>query len=146
MRASLLEPAMPRRLAVSIAVASVLAALALPAAAEFALTNEAQAFFVAKTGNDANDGTKAAPFLTIGRGLTAAAASGTKKRVLVAAGTYAESVIIPNGVGLYGKFNPGDWSRTSDQVTTIQVTSGPRVAIRATGNANGGLVDGINVS
>jgi len=53
--------------------------------------------FVSPTGDDANDGTKAKPFKTIGKAL----ASG-KTRVVVCEGTYAEALDIGRDVEIYG--------------------------------------------
>jgi len=53
--------------------------------------------FVSPTGDDANDGTKAKPFKTIGKAL----ASG-KTRVVVCEGTYAEALDIARDVEIYG--------------------------------------------
>jgi hypothetical protein len=89
-----------------------------------ALVDDTQAFFVdTVTGNDGNAGTMAAPFKTIGAGVTAANASGSKKRVLVSKGTYNQAVTLPNGVSLYGGFDAAaGWSRAAANTTTIAAT------------------------
>jgi hypothetical protein len=54
---------------------------------------QAQTYYVAKTGNDSNSGTKTAPWLTISHAATEAKAGST---VYVGAGTYNESVAFAN--------------------------------------------------
>ena len=53
--------------------------------------------FVSSSGNDANPGTKALPYKTIGKAL-----EGTKPLVAACEGTYAEALVIGRTVGLYG--------------------------------------------
>ena len=60
--------------------------------------------FVAKNGSDSNAGTRSAPKLTIGGGI-AAAVSGTKRDVYVATGVYGESIVLSNGISVYGGYN-----------------------------------------
>ncbi len=67
-------------------------------------------FFVAKSGDDLNAGTMAAPFLTIAAGVAAAGVQRVGKPVFVAEGTYTESVTTT--VSLFGGFDATDnWSR-----------------------------------
>ena len=63
---------------------------------------EAKVVYVAKTGNDANDGLSwAAAKLTVTAGLNTAVAG---DEVWTAAGTYAERITLKAGAGLYGGF------------------------------------------
>ncbi|MCA2981255.1 MAG: hypothetical protein INH37_23520, partial [Myxococcaceae bacterium] len=50
-------------------------------------------------------GTRASPFRTIREGLAAAAASATRKAVLVAQGSYVEQVVLEAGVSLHGGYS-----------------------------------------
>lgn len=56
--------------------------------------------FVSPSGNDTNPGTRAAPFLTVGKALASA-----KPRVVLCEGEYTESVELTRPVELYGKVN-----------------------------------------
>ncbi|MFH1531484.1 MAG: hypothetical protein ABIK09_12220, partial [Pseudomonadota bacterium] len=60
--------------------------------------------FVAKDGSDAAAGTRSAPVLTIGQGLLAAQDLGLTN-VYVATGVYVESVLLPEGLRLYGGYS-----------------------------------------
>lgn len=79
----------------------------------------AHAFFVSPAGSDAGTGTRLDPFLTIGHAVAQAAADPVRWQVLVAAGTYAESVILPDGVSLFGQYVAADWARDAAEVTLI---------------------------
>lgn len=58
------------------------------------------------------DGSREAPFATIGGALESAVAGTT---VVVAAGTYDEGMRIPAGVLVVGGFDPTTWERTADK-------------------------------
>src|SRR5258705_6239106 len=58
------------------------------------------AIYVSPAGDDAANGTRAAPLKTIGAALALAAVSG-KPRVNVSAGTDAETVVLRSGVSLF---------------------------------------------
>ncbi len=87
-------------------------------------------------GDDVNPGTdRSAPKKTIQAGVIAALAA--KGDVYVGAGTYAESVILANGVSIFGGFDPATWVRdsfkssaTPSYTTTIQ---GGAIAIDGNG-------------
>ena len=81
------------------------------------------AYFVAPSGDDSNSGTAASPFRTIQRGVTAAASDASRKQIYVAVGTYAESVSLlssADGIGVFGGYNAGSWSRTGAADTTVE--------------------------
>jgi len=59
--------------------------------------------FVAKDGSDGAAGTLSAPVLTIGQGILAAQDQGVPN-VYVATGVYVESVLLPEGIRLYGGY------------------------------------------
>src|SRR5882672_5183295 len=72
---------------------------------------EAYGVFVSPTGSDANQGTRPAPVLTIGRGMDVAKAAG--KRVYVCAGSYAEQLVVAasrDGVNVYGGLDCARWT------------------------------------
>ncbi|HYV46054.1 MAG TPA: DUF1565 domain-containing protein, partial [Myxococcaceae bacterium] len=80
----------------------------------------AHAYFVSTSGADANPGTQAAPFRTIQHAVDAAAANPARWQVLVARGTYAETVRLANGVSLWGQYDPVTWARSQANETLIQ--------------------------
>ena len=83
----------------------------------------AASYFVSPQGLDSNPGTIDLPFLTITRGITAAAGDSTKRNVLVAGGTYDESVSVSDGVNLYGGYQAGTWERTGNDTIIAGVSS-----------------------
>src|SRR5262249_2725680 len=68
--------------------------------------------FVSSSGSDTNPGTQALPLRTIAKGIDQAASIGNGVDVYVAAGTYAESVAVVEGVSLYGGWaeSPTGWA------------------------------------
>lgn len=103
----------------------------------------AKSFFVAPSGSDANSGTMAAPFATIARGIAAANADAVRKHVLVAAGTYPESVTLASGVSLFGLYEPTLWRRSPLNITTI--ASPTTTALFADGYSGDGYVEGFQL-
>jgi hypothetical protein len=85
----------------------------------------ANAFFVSTDGADDNPGTRAQPFQTITAGIAAAAADPLRHTVAVAAGSYAESVTLADGVSVFGHFQPASWLRDP---TTFSAISGAAFA------------------
>ena len=69
-----------------------------------------RAFFVANGGDNDNPGTRELPFATIQRGINAASDSRSRDHVYVAAGYYAETVAIPDGVSVFGLYDDSKWS------------------------------------
>ncbi len=83
------------------------------------------AIYVSPAGDDAANGTRAAPLKTIGAALALAASSG-KNRVNVAEGIYPENVQLRSGISLYGGYDPATWTRTPAKfITTIGPPPGP---------------------
>ncbi|MDH5408600.1 MAG: DUF1565 domain-containing protein, partial [Gammaproteobacteria bacterium] len=76
----------------------------------------ANAIFVAKTGNDANQGTRSSPLLTIQEAINQAS---NGKDVYIASGAYDESLTLKNGVSLYGGYRAADWFRDRAVNTTL---------------------------
>jgi uncharacterized repeat protein (TIGR02543 family) len=62
-------------------------------------------FYVSKTGQDSNDGSKENPFETIGAAITAANLQMGTDIICIAAGTYTESMMLTTGTSLLGGFN-----------------------------------------
>ena len=81
-----------------------------------------QAVFVAPNGDDAADGTHAAPVRTVRRGAVLAHVYGLA-HVLVSAGTYPETLALTDGVSLHGGYDRNDatraWRRSPSKVVTL---------------------------
>lgn len=73
-------------------------------------------FVSATTGSDANAGTKKDPFATIDAAIAAADSGQT---IVVAGGTYRETVGLRSGVTLEGGYNPSGWKRDTAQYPTV---------------------------
>src|SRR5882724_1536572 len=105
------------------------------------------AIYVSPAGDDAANGTRAAPLKTIGAALALAAVS-DKPRVNVAAGTYAENVELRSGISLYGGYDPATWTRDpATFVTIIGPSPGPSssaVAVQGD-NVTGVTIDGFTI-
>ena len=76
--------------------------------------SDAVGVFVSAMGDDMNPGTKASPVKTLGKALTIV---GSKPRVYVCEGTYAESVDLTKPVSIYGGFKCADWSYSGAKPT-----------------------------
>ncbi|MEM9459660.1 MAG: hypothetical protein AAGF11_36115 [Myxococcota bacterium] len=87
-------------------------------------------FVDTNVGDDGNDGrsTKTAVG-TIARGLEIAASFSPPRPVLVAAGLYEESVVLESGVGVYGGYASGTWTRNIDGNPTIVRGTEPRTLV-----------------
>lgn len=94
-----------------------------------------QAVFVATTGNDTASGTRDAPVATITRAIAVAVAGG-RTQVLVAEGSYVESIVVAAGISIHGGYraNAG-WLRFTTAKTTIA----------APASASAVVVDGVHV-
>ena len=79
------------------------------------------AVFVSPNGKDTNPGTKDTPKRQIQAAVLAATAGG-KKSVYAAAGSYYR-VAAAAGVGIYGGYDPGNWSHRSSKLTTTMAGS-----------------------
>jgi len=87
----------------------------------------ADAVFVAPTGSNAGSGSKSAPYATIQKAVDAAPAGRT---VVVRAGTYHESVVMPQGKALTLQSYPGEkvWLDGSRQVSSWTASGSTRYA------------------
>ncbi len=77
------------------------------------------AFYVSPQGLDTNAGTRGSPFLTITKAIDSAAADGVKHTVIVANGTYGESVTLADGVSVYGQYDSSTWIRDTSANSII---------------------------
>lgn len=86
------------------------------------------AWFVAPDGTDANPGTALQPFATLQKAVAAAAGS-EMKQIYVSVGTYDRVGLGANasGIGLYGGYERGPWSRTT--ATPATVTGAPEALL-----------------
>ncbi|HWU86983.1 MAG TPA: DUF1565 domain-containing protein, partial [Kofleriaceae bacterium] len=102
----------------------------------------AHAFFVSPAGTDTGTGTRLDPFLTIGHAVAQAAADPVRRQVLVAAGTYAESVTVPDGVGVFGQYDPAaGWARSPSASTII--ASPTSIGVRVANTTAEGYLEGL---
>ena len=105
----------------------------------------ANSIFVTPSGDDVNPGSMALPKKTINAGITAALGAGFVS-VLISTGTYAERVIIMNGISLYGGYNSSTaWSRSAANLVTVTgLDQNDRViAIEGTGITSATTIDRI---
>lgn len=81
-------------------------------------------FVDAKNGSNDSDGTKAKPYQTIAKALTAN--SGAKPRVYVCAGAYSDNVVIDktHAASVYGGFACGAWTYATSNTVTVKPVSG----------------------
>ncbi len=81
---------------------------------------KAMAVFVSPLGNDVNPGTSSLPKKTIQAAIASALVL-EKKELYVSKGTYAESVTLAGGVGVFGGYDYlNDWHRSLANATTIE--------------------------
>ena len=92
--------------------------------------------FVAKDGSDAAAGTRAAPVLTIAQGLSTAQAL-EFTNVYVATGVYVESVILPEGLRLYGGYSADFTERAPLLHQTAMLGLPPTPALPGAVNVDG---------
>lgn len=91
-----------------------------------------RAYFVAKSGNDNNPGTREKPFKTIGKALGILDNMSSEiDQVYVSHGTYSESLEMVDGIAIYGGFDAGrNWERGAQH----------RVIISGSHNVNGNRI------
>ena len=85
------------------------------------------ALFVAKTGNDTNPGTIEAPVETIGQALALAGAGG-QRDVYVATGVYMESIVLAQGVAVYGGYSADFTAHDPQAYQTAIIGNPPSIA------------------
>ena len=88
------------------------------------------AVFVAPTGVSGNTGMMDAPVRTLSRALEIARAN-RRTQIILATGVYTEmdTVMLENGVGIYGGYTDGTWAR--DSTSFFTEIEGPPIAFRA---------------
>ena len=80
----------------------------------------ARAIFVASWGLEANPGTPEAPKNTIASAIAAVQADPNKSEIYVSSGTYAETVVLVDGISIYGGYDgTANWSRSFGNTATI---------------------------
>ncbi|MEO8704714.1 MAG: DUF1565 domain-containing protein [Kofleriaceae bacterium] len=98
--------------------------------------------FVDATAASGGDGSKAAPFATIAQAFASAGQGGV---IYVAAGTYKDSLAIPDkDLALYGGFAPGFAARTDGCATILEAPDRSQTVLVATDAKSFGL-DGVTV-
>ncbi|MGM0575835.1 MAG: MopE-related protein [Myxococcota bacterium] len=112
---------------------------------------EGNGIFVAKNGDDANDGSRYAPKRTIQAGIDAAVAQG-KRDVYVATGVYGESVMLKAGVGVYGGYSADFLARDATLHEVAILAPAPTAtrpggvnAVDLTGDPGATVFDGFSV-
>ena len=113
----------------------------------FVMRKSGAAIYVATTGDDAFEGTRARPLKTIQAGINAALAAGSD--VYIGAGLYNESITLASGVSLFGGFDPSTWVRDSfDPSYTPLFTStiqGGTLAVDGNG-ISGAIIEGLTIT
>jgi hypothetical protein len=95
------------------------------------VVNDRYGVFVSPGGNDVLGlGTKALPYASVAKGLTAAQG----KNVYVCAATYTQAVIVEgslDGTRLFGGFDCASWDYAASQRPVIKPSSGPALVVKA---------------
>jgi Tol biopolymer transport system component len=101
------------------------------------------AVFVAPLGSDSAPGTRTEPMATVSAALVVAA--GSNKDVYVAAGTFTETstLVLEDGVSIYGGYDPLDWSRSDTNTTRLEVAEA--TAVSATGLTSSTVLERLEV-
>lgn len=81
-----------------------------------------KAVFASPSGSDDQPGTQAQPKRTIGAAIQAAAGMG-RREVYAAVGGYLETLTLVDGIGVYGGYDPADWSRSTLLDTVVDNAS-----------------------
>jgi hypothetical protein len=93
-------------------------------------------------GDDANAGTKAAPFKTVQKAIDVAAAANARAAVYVAYGAYPGSISLKSRMSIHGGYNPATWTR--NLVTDSTVIEGGPTAMSGS-NADSLAIDGFTI-
>lgn len=123
---------------------------------------EAATWVSSTEGDDTNPGTSAAPVKTIGQAVTLASAKTAGQRdIYVVAGTYAEDVLVTDGVNIYGGYSildngartrdltqfkatlPG---KNSDKTFTLKLSADPVNYTLLVEASSGSTIDGLNIT
>jgi hypothetical protein len=76
------------------------------------------AVFVSPNGSDSNPGSTTAPYASVQQAINAAAA-GSATHVVLAAGTYRETIRLPSHISLWGQYDPVTWSHTPTSASIL---------------------------
>ncbi len=102
-----------------------------------------QVIYVSESGNDANSGTKNSPFKTLSKAVQIASAYGDKTAVIkIAEGNYSESVVLVNGISVFGGYT-SDFSSISGVSHIVGSGTGSVVLIS---NSESSVLSGVAVS
>jgi hypothetical protein len=108
-----------------------------------AMSAAAATVYVDANATGAEAGTLAAPFRTLAKAFDSAAAKGV---IWMAAGTYRESVVIPNkDLAVYGGFAAGFGSRTNACATILEAASAAQTVLTASAAVKSFGLDGLTV-
>ncbi|MBW2703525.1 MAG: choice-of-anchor D domain-containing protein [Deltaproteobacteria bacterium] len=90
------------------------------------------AVFVSTSGNDLFSGTMSNPVQSLERAYELVAGDANRDYILVSAGTHNRNstLILADGISIYGGYDPGDWTRDASNATVIQVSAA--MAMQAT--------------
>ncbi len=105
----------------------------------------ARSVFVAPDGDDDAPGTQEEPLRSIGAALQRAAGGG-KEAVIVARGTYAETLVLPRGVSLYGGYDRDDWMRDLLDPSTRSEVVATQVVLRAESIDRGAWIENLRLT
>ena len=113
----------------------------------FVMKKGGDGIYVATTGDDTYEGTRARPLKTITAAISAALAAGSD--VYVSAGVHDECANLANGVSLFGGYDPATWARDTftlsvipSYTTTIQ---GGAIAVDGNG-VKDAVIDGFTIT
>ena len=95
-------------------------------------------FVSISTGSITGDGSQSRPFRDIAAGIQAAAGS-PEKRVLVAAGTYPETIVLKSVLTLEGGYDPATWTRASGSYSVVEGGSSAALAQGVTSTSVSGM-------
>lgn len=99
-------------------------------------------YFVARTGKDTNDGSRAAPFATIQHAITMGTKAG--KRVYVCNGTYREALTLGDSISIIGGLDCADGSwKYGDSRARVAAPTSP--AVLAKGITSPTRIDGLDI-
>jgi len=99
------------------------------------LTDKCEGIYVAKSGDDMNDGSMGAPVASLAKAVELAAAAA--KPVYACAEEFAEAVSVPAGVSIYGGLDcaSGSWKYVGDTTKTVIAPAADMVPLTLLGGA-----------
>jgi hypothetical protein len=120
--------------------AVALSALSCP---ELAMPLSAATVYVDANAGGTENGTKAAPFRTVGMAFAKAAANGV---IYVAAGTYKENLSVPDkNLVVFGGFARGFASRTNACATVLEAANASKAVLTAAADVKSFGIEGVTV-